>query len=112
MSRLYNNQQQKKRIWKIVDFAFPADHRKKIKESEKNDKYHDLAWELKKQRNMKVTVILIVIGALNRVILGLINIILGLIKGLENLDITVRVETIQTATFLRFARILRRVLDT
>ena len=32
----------------IVDFAVPADHRVKFKESEKKDKYFDLAWELKK----------------------------------------------------------------
>ena len=30
-----------------VDFAVPADHRVKIKESEKIDGYLDLAWELK-----------------------------------------------------------------
>ena len=38
----YNNKQ-KKRTWKIVDFAVPGDHRIKLKESEKKDKYLDLA---------------------------------------------------------------------
>ena len=38
----------KKRSCKIVDFAVPADHRINLKESEKRDKYHDLAIELKK----------------------------------------------------------------
>ena len=33
----------KKRICKIVDFAAPADHRIKLKECEKKDKYLDLA---------------------------------------------------------------------
>ena len=33
----------KKRICKIVDFAVPADHRIKLKECEKKDKYLDLA---------------------------------------------------------------------
>ena len=33
----------------IVDFAVLADHRIKLKEWEKNDKYLDLAWELKKK---------------------------------------------------------------
>ena len=37
-----------KRIWKIVDFAVPTDHRIKLKECEKKDKYVDLARELKK----------------------------------------------------------------
>ena len=43
-----NNQQKKKRTCKIVDFAVPADHIIKLKESEKKDKYLDLARELKK----------------------------------------------------------------
>ena len=48
-SDLYNNQQQKKKeICKIVDFAVPADHRIKLKECEKREKYLDLARELKK----------------------------------------------------------------
>ena len=38
----------KKRTCKIVDFAVSADHRIKLKESEKRDKYLDLARELKK----------------------------------------------------------------
>ena len=38
----------KKRTCKIVDFAVPADHRIKLKECEKKDKYIDLARELKK----------------------------------------------------------------
>ena len=46
-TRPHNNQQQKKRICKIVDFAVPADHRINLKESEKKDKYLDLARELK-----------------------------------------------------------------
>ena len=36
----------------------------------------------------------------------------GLVQGLENLEIRGRVETIQTTTLLRSARILRRVLET
>ena len=43
-----NNNQQKKRTCKIVDFAVPADHGIKLKESEKKDKYLDLAREFKK----------------------------------------------------------------
>ena len=38
----------KKRTCKIADFAVPADHRIKLKEKEKKDKYLDLARELKK----------------------------------------------------------------
>ena len=47
-TRPNNNQQQKMRIFKIVNFAVPADHRINLKECEKKDKYLDLARELKK----------------------------------------------------------------
>ena len=43
----------KKKTRKIVDLAVPADHRVKLKESEKKDKHLDLTWELKKLWNMK-----------------------------------------------------------
>ena len=46
-SRL-NNNQQKKRTSKIVDIAVPADHKIKLKECKKIDKYFDLARKLKK----------------------------------------------------------------
>ena len=42
------NNQQKKRIWKIVDFAVSADHRIKLKECEKKDKNREFARELEK----------------------------------------------------------------
>ena len=38
----------RKRIYKIVHFAIPDDHRIKLKECEKKDKYLDLAREMKK----------------------------------------------------------------
>ena len=40
--------QKNKRICRIVDFTIPADPRVKLKESEKKDKYLDLARESKK----------------------------------------------------------------
>ena len=55
-----------KRTCRIVDFTVSADHREKIKENEKWDKYN-LARELKKIWNMKVTVIPIVISALGTI---------------------------------------------
>ena len=60
-----------------MDFAV---HRVKLKESEKKDKYCNLARELKKLWNMNVTVIPIVIGALSTVSKGLV-------QGLEDLKI-------------------------
>ena len=73
MTRPYNNQQ-KKTTCKIVDFAVLADHWVKLKESEKKDKYLDLARELKKLWNMKVTFIPIVISAHGTVTKGLVQI--------------------------------------
>ena len=72
-----------------MDFAVSDDHRIKLKESEKKDKYLDLARELKKLWNMKVTIIPIVIGAF-----GIVT--KGLLKRLEDLEVGRRVETIQT----------------
>ena len=76
-----------------------------IKESEKKDRYFGFTREQKKLWNMKVTFMPIIIGALGTVTKGLI-------KGLEDLEIKGRVETIQTTALLRSVRILRRVLET
>ena len=54
---------------------------------------------------MKVTIIPIVIGAFG-------TITKGLSQGLEDLEVSGRVETIQTTALLKTARILRRVLET
>ena len=86
MTRPYNNQQ-RNRTCKIVDIAVPADHRIKLKKCEKKDKYLDLARELKKLWNMKVTIIPIVISAF-------CTVTKGLLKGLRDLEIRERVETI------------------
>ena len=96
----YNNQQQqKKKIGRIVDFAVPSKHRVKLKESQKMDKYLNLVRELKKLRKTKVIVIPIVIGALCTVTKELVH-------GLEDLEVTGRVETTQTTASLISARIL------
>ena len=94
----------KKIIYKIVDFAVPVDYKINLKENER-DKNLDLAREFKKLWNMKVTIVPIVIDALGTVTKGLL-------KGLEDLEVGRRVETIQTTALLRTARILRRVLET
>ena len=44
----------KKKTYWIVDFTVSADDRVKIKESEKRDKYPDLAWEFKKTMEHEV----------------------------------------------------------
>ena len=93
------------RTGKIVDFAVPADHRVKLKESEKRDKYYELAKDLKKLWNMKVTVIPIVISALGTVTKGLV-------QRLKDLEITGREDTVQPIALLRWAKRLRRFLET
>ena len=95
----------KKRTCWIVDLTVPADPRVKLKENEKRDKYLNLAKELKKLWNMKVTVISIAIGALG-------SATKRLIQGLKDVEIRGCMETIQTITLLRLNRILRRVLET
>ena len=69
------------------------------------DKYRNLARELKKLWNMRVTIVPILIGAFG-------NVTKGLLKGLEDVEVRGRVETIQTTALLKTARILRRVLET
>ena len=100
--RYYNNQQRIENLWSLLSRLTTEQNWKK---SEKKDKNLDLARELKKQWNMKVTFIPIVIGAL-------VTVTEGLMKGVEDLEIRGRMETIQTTTLLRSARILRRVQET
>ena len=57
----------KKRSCKIVYLAVPADHRIKLKECEKKDKYINLARGLKKLGNMRMTIVPIVSGAFGTV---------------------------------------------
>ena len=82
-----NQQQQKRRTCRIVDFAVPAGHWVKLKECELKDKYLDLDRELTKLWNMEVTCIPMVTGALGAVTKGLL-------KGLEDLEIWAAMETI------------------
>ena len=99
------NNQQKKKLPKLWTLLSQADHRIKLKESEKKHKYLDLVRELKKLWNIKKTIIPIVIGAFS-------TITKRLFKGLEDFEVGGWVETIQTTALLRTARILRRVLET
>ena len=94
----------KKRPCQQINFDIPVDHRVKMKERKKIDEYLDLARELKKLWNMKVTVIPIVVG-----VFGTFSKYLEKI-GTGEQEIRGRIETIQT-TALRSAIILRRILE-
>ena len=87
-----------------MDFA-SRQTRVKLEESEKKNKYQDIARELKKLWNMKVTVVPIKTGELGTVTEGLV-------KRLEDFEIRGQVKTMQTIALLRSAKMLRRVLET
>ena len=53
-----------KRNCNTVDFSVSAEHRLKVRESEKSDKYMDVAKSL---WNMKITAIPIIVGALETI---------------------------------------------
>ena len=97
-----NNNNNNTRICWIVDFAVKADHRINLKESKKKEKYHN---HIREMKNRKATMEPIMIGAFGTVTKGLL-------KGLGDLEVGGRVETIQTTALWRMARILRRVLET
>ena len=103
-TRPYNNQQKKENL-QNCRLCCPGGPQNKSEGNEKKDKYLDLTRELKKLWNMKVTIVPIVIDALG-------TITKGLLKGLEDLEVGGRVETIQTTALLRTVRILRRVVET
>ena len=75
-----------------MDFAVPADHRVKIRESKRRDKFLDLIRELRNLWNMSLKVILIVIDAFGTVSKGKK-------RGLEELEIGGQFETIQITTY-------------
>ena len=67
--------------------------------------YLDLARDLKKLWNIKVTIVPLVISAFD-------TITKGLLKELEDLEFDGWVDTIQMTALLRTARILKPVLET
>ena len=102
---LFINKKKKKRTCYLVNFTILTDCWVKMKEMEKIGKYKDLIIQLKKLWNMKITVIPIIVGALGTVPKGLE-------KGLKELELRERIETIQPTAALRSARILKRFLET
>ena len=88
-----NNKKKKRRIFRIVDFTVPVNHRVKIKEIEKINKYLDFVGGLKTWWNKRVTVISVEVGSLGTVPKGLE-------RRLEESVIRRRIETIKTTTML------------
>ena len=105
-TRHNNNQQKKKReIAKLSTLLSRLITELNWKKVKRRISTSNLLGNWKKLWNMQVTIITIVIGAFGTVTKGLL-------KGLEDLEVGGRVETIQTKALLRTARILRRVLET
>ena len=67
-----------------MEFAQLAEHILKLKETEKRDRYLDLARELKRRWNINVAMKLIVIGAPGTVTEGFLN-------GMDDVEIRERV---------------------
>ena len=88
----------------IIDVAVPADSRTWSKEEEKIDKYTELAWELRRMWKVQTRVVPIVIGALGTITTRHKDF-------LEEMGIHVSFETIQKASLLGTAHILREVLS-
>ena len=88
-----------------VDFAVPADHWVKIKESEKRDKYLTHARKQRKLWKMKLTLIQIVISTRETVFQDLEN-------GLEESKIGRRADTIQIVNIGQNTRKSSRNLKT
>ena len=95
----------KKEYIPYSELCVQVNHRVKIKENKKREKYLDLARGLRKLWNMQMMVIPIIIGAL-RVVAKTLE------SGLDEFEIGRGIETIQNTGLLRSARILRRVLGT
>ena len=97
-----NNNINKRENLQNYGLCCPFDHRIKLKECVKKDKYLE---GIEKLWNMKVTIIPILTGAFGTVTKGLL-------KGLDDLEVGGQVETIQTTALFRTVMILRRVLKT
>ena len=76
-----------KKSCRLKDFVVPANNKMKIKEYEKRDKYLNL--ELKKLLNLRMTVILVIVGAL-RTVPNVFD------KRQGELEIRKRIETMET----------------
>ena len=57
----------KERSCKIIDFAVPGDSRTEEQEKDKIEKYQDLGRELQKIWNVKMKIILLVVGSLGAI---------------------------------------------
>ena len=88
----------------IVDIAVPGDNNVLQKETEKYEKYQDLAREIKRIWKSRTKVVPVVVGALGSVSKKLTG-------HLEQLGIKNRTRTMQKSALLGSAHILRKLLE-
>ena len=88
----------------IIDFAIPYDTRVDDKEVEKIDKYLDLARELKKVWNVKVTLVPLEVGALGTPAKALE-------KRFNTISIEIKITELQKTLLIHTSRILRKVRE-
>ena len=96
--------QKDENLCQIIDFACPYDGRVDTKELEKIERYQNLARELRKIWDMKVKVILLVIGALGTTPIKLRN-------WLKEIGIETQITELQKTVLVHTVRILRKVLE-
>ena len=85
---------------RIVEFTVPADHRIEISQQRKIKNYPDLKRELQKMWNLKISIVLVVIGTLR-------TIPNSLEKHLNKLKVDVKISQMQTS----FAMVMSKVLE-
>ena len=88
----------------IVDFAVPVDQPIEISQKKKTESYQDLNRELQKLRNLKISIVLIVVGAPG-------TIPKSLEKHLSEGNVEVNISQMQTTVLLNNPRIFRKVLE-
>ena len=88
MTRPSDKKAELNKWWNLLSYGV------KLKESEMKDKYLNLARELKKLWNMKVTLLPILVGCLA-------TITKGLVQEMEDLKIRGRGKTIRTIAFIK-----------
>ena len=94
----------KERSCKIIDFTVPGDSRIEEDEKEKIEKYQDLGRKLQKIWDVKVKIMLLVVGSLGAVPKQFGN-------RLKQIGITAGTAQVQKIVLLETARILRKVLE-
>ena len=93
----------KKRTCKIIDFAVPVDSRIEEKKKAKIEKYQYLRRELQKIWNVRVKIILLVVGSLGAMPKQFGN-------RLKEICVTAEIRQVQKTVYVGTARILKKVL--